>query len=62
MVIQNPKTGDDFIDLLVVIGIDDETIQEMSADIARYTNTLSRDQQRERVKVFRKVKKIYCSN
>ena len=62
MVIQNPKTGDDFIDLLVVIGVSDETIQEMSADISRYTASLSRDQQRERVKLFRKVNRIYCSN
>jgi len=62
LVIPNPKTGDDFIDLLVVIGVDDETIQEMSADIARYTALLSRDQQRERVKLIRKVNKIYCSN
>ena len=61
VVIQNPKTGDDFVDLLIVIGVSDETIQEMSADIARYTNSLSRDQQKERLKLFRKVKNIYSS-
>lgn len=61
MVIQNPKTGDDFIDLLVVLGVSDETIQEMSADISRYTASLSRDQQRERVKLIRKVKKLFSS-
>jgi hypothetical protein len=60
-VIPNPKTGDEFIDLLLVIGVSDETIQEMSADISRYNASLSRDQQRDRVKVYRKVKKLFCS-
>jgi len=47
---------------LIVLGVSDETIQEMAADIARYTNSLSRAENKERLKVFRKVDRIYCSN
>lgn len=62
MVIQNPKTGDNFIDLLIVLGASDETIQEMAADISRYVNSLTKEENKERIKVFRKVDRIYCSN
>jgi len=46
---------------LIVLGTSDETIQEMSADIARYVNSLTKEENKERLKVFRSADRIYCS-
>jgi len=59
-VIPNPRSGDPFINLLIVSGVDDETIQLMGRDIQKYVNSLTREQVREYQKVFRTAKAEYC--
>lgn len=59
-VIPNPRSGDPFINLLIVSGIDDETIQLMTRDIQKYTRRLSRTEQKERLRIFREAKAEYC--
>lgn len=60
-VISNPRSGDPFINLLIVSGVDDETIQLMGRDIQRYVKSLTRDQVREYQRIFRDAKKEYCA-
>jgi DNA-binding ferritin-like protein (Dps family) len=59
-VIPNPRSGDPFINLLIVSGVDDETIQVMGRDIQRYVKSLTRDQVREYQRIFRDAKAEYC--
>jgi len=60
-VIPNPKTGDDFIDLLIVTGVSSEVIQLMAADTARYVRSLDREEIRAYQKIYRRAKKLFCS-
>lgn len=59
-VIPNPRSGDPFINLLIVSGVDDETIQLMGRDIQKYVRSLTREQVREYQKIFRTAKAEYC--
>ena len=59
-VIPNPKTGDEFLNLLIVSGVSEETLQFMQRDIQKYVQSLSRDQVREYQRIFRAAKKEYC--
>ena len=59
-VIPNPRTGDSFINLLIVSGVDDETIQLMGRDIQKYVQSLTRDEVREYQVIFRMAKAEYC--
>jgi hypothetical protein len=60
LVIPNPRSGDPFINLLIVSGVDDETIQLMSRDIQMYVKSLAREEIREYQKIFRDAKAEYC--
>ena len=60
-VIPNPKTGDDFIDLLIVTGVSSEVIQLMAADTQRYVRSLTREEIRKYQKIYRRAKKLFCS-
>lgn len=60
-VILNPRSGDPFINLLIVSGVDDETIQLMGRDIQTYVKSLTRVEVREYQKIFREAKKEYCA-
>ena len=59
-VIPNPRSGDPFINLLIVSGVNDETIQLMSRDIQKYVQSLTREQVREYQRIFREAKAEYC--
>ena len=59
-VISNPRSGDPFINLLIVSGVDDETIQLMGRDIQKYVQSLTREQIREYQVIFRTAKAEYC--
>jgi len=59
-VISNPRTGDEFLNLLIVSGVDDETLQLMQRDIQSYVRSLTRDQVREYQVIFRAAKAEYC--
>ena len=59
-VISNPRTGDEFLNLLIVSGVDEETLQLMQRDIQNYVQSLSRDEQRDRIRIFREAKAEYC--
>jgi len=59
-VIPNPRSGDPFINLLIVSGVDDETIQLMGRDIQKYVRSLTREQVREYQRIFRTAKAEYC--
>ena len=59
-VIPNPRTGDEFLNLLIVSGVDEETLQLMQRDIQSYVQSLTRDQVREYQKIFREAKAEYC--
>jgi hypothetical protein len=59
-VIPNPRTGDEFLNLLIVSGVDEETLQLMQRDIQSYVQSLTRDQVREYQVIFRAAKKEYC--
>jgi len=59
-VIPNPRSGDPFINLLIVSGVDDKTIQLMAQDIQKYVRSLSREEVRAYQKIFRAVKAEYC--
>ena len=59
-VIPNPRTGDEFLNLLIVSGVDEETLQLMQRDIQSYVQSLTRDQQRERIRISREAKAEYC--
>ena len=59
-VIPNPRTGDEFLNLLIVSGVNEETLQLMQRDIQRYVKSLSREEIREYQKVFRATKSLYC--
>ena len=59
-VIPNPRSGDEFLNLLIVSGVDEETLQLMQRDIQSYVQSLSREEIREYQKVFRTAKAEYC--
>jgi hypothetical protein len=59
-VISNPRTGDEFLNLLIVSGISEETLQLMDRDISKYVQSLTRDEQRDRIRIFRATKAEYC--
>jgi len=60
VVIPNPRSGDSFINLMLVSGITEETIQLMTRDIQMYNRSLSRSEQKERLRIFREAKAEYC--
>ena len=60
VVIPNPRSGDPFINLMLVSGITEETIQLMTRDIQMYNRSLSRAEQKERLRIFREAKAEYC--
>jgi len=60
VVIPNPRSGDPFVNLMLVSGITEETMQLMSRDIQMYNRSLSRAEQKERLRIFRKAKEEYC--
>jgi hypothetical protein len=60
-VISNPRSGDEFLNLLIVSGVDEETLQLMQREIQSYVNSLSRDQVREYQTIFRAAKAEYCN-
>jgi len=59
-VISNPRSGDEFLNLLIVSGVSEETLQFMQRDIQSYVQSLSRDQVREYQRIFREAKAEYC--
>jgi site-specific recombinase XerD len=59
-VIFNPRTGDEFLNLLIVSGVSEETLQFMQRDIQFYVQSLSRNQVREYQRIFREAKAEYC--
>jgi hypothetical protein len=59
-VIPNPRTGDEFLNLLIVSGVSEETLQFMQRDIQFYVQSLSRNQVREYQRIFREAKAEYC--
>jgi site-specific recombinase XerD len=59
-VISNPRTGDEFLNLLIVSGVDEETLQLMQRDIQKYVQSLSRNDIREYQRIFRTAKAEYC--
>ena len=60
VVIPNPRSGDSFINLLIVSGVAEETIQLMTRDIQNYTRRLNRAEQKERLRIFTASKAEYC--
>ena len=59
-VIPNPRSGDEFLNLLIVSGVDEETLQLMQRDIQKYVRSLTREQVREYQRIFRTAKAEYC--
>jgi len=59
-VVPNPRSGDPFVNLMLVSGVTEETMQLMSRDIQMYNRSLSRAEQKERLKIFREAKAEYC--
>tara|TARA_R110000751_G_C13609291_1_gene463188 strand:- start:492 stop:680 length:189 start_codon:yes stop_codon:yes gene_type:complete len=60
-VIPNPRTGDEFLNLLIVSGVDEETLQLMQRDIQKYVRSLSREEIRKYQIIFRTAKAEYCN-
>ena len=59
-VIQNPRTGDEFLDMLIVNGITTKTLRLMDDDIRNYHKSLSQKEQMERIRIWREAKAEYC--
>jgi len=57
MLIQDPKTGDALLDLLIISGVSERTLRLIDDDVARYVQSLTRDEHRTRVKIARAVRK-----
>ncbi len=59
-VISNPRSGDEFLNLLIVSGVSEETLQLMQRDIQKYVQSLSREEIRKYQVIFRAAKAEYC--
>ena len=57
MLIQDPNTGDPFLDWLIVLGVSERTIRLIDNDISRYTQSLSRQGHRDRIKITKAIRK-----
>jgi len=60
LVISNPNTGDVFLDLMIVSGVTEKTLKIMSRDIEKYVRSLSKEEYREYVRIWRAAKEAYC--
>ena len=56
-IIADPKTGDDFLDLLIASGVSEQTIRAVSRDIEMYVRSLLQDEVREYIKISNKISK-----
>jgi hypothetical protein len=59
-VIPNPRSGDEFLNLLIVSGVNEETLQLMQRDIQKYVRSLGSVEVREYQRIFREAKAEYC--
>ena len=57
MLIQDPKTGDALLDLLIISGVSPTTLRLIDNDVARYVQSLTREEHRLRVKIAKAVRK-----
>jgi len=56
-IINDPRTGDDFLDLLIASGVSDKTIQQVSREIEMYVRSLTREEVREYIKISNRISK-----
>ena len=57
MLIQDPKTGDTMLDMLIISGVSPTTLRLIDNDVARYVQSLTREEHRLRVKIAKAVRK-----
>jgi len=57
MVIQDPSSGDPFLDWLIVLGVSERTLRLIDNDISRYVQSLSRQGHKDRIKIIKAIRK-----